>query len=272
MTKFLAFLLTGVSSMLAESIHSLADSGNQALLLLGGNGPDGRRPPEHPFGYGRERYFWAFVVAVVLFSIGGLFALYEAWHKWQHPEGLECWVWVPLVVLVAQRRPRGQLPAHRRPRVEPVTGVAQLAAVHPQRQGAGAAGHPPRGPRRPHRARLRDARGRDDHPHRHGRWDAAGTGLIGLLLVTVAVVLAVEMKSLLLGEAASVEHVHHRGRDHRHLRRRPADHLRTLHVGPEELIVAAKVAETATDTADLVASTINRAELRARQAVPDLTC
>src|SRR6476620_6012676 len=99
--KFLAYLLTQSSSMLAEAIHSVADSGNQLLLLLGGKKSQRAASPEHPFGYGRERYIYAFIVSIVLFSVGGLFALYEAWQKFQHPHGIEgnFW-WVPLAVLV----------------------------------------------------------------------------------------------------------------------------------------------------------------------------
>ena len=99
-TKFVAFLLTGSSSMLAESIHSVADSGNQALLLVGGRRARRAATPEHPFGYGRERYIYAFIVAIVLFSVGGLFALYEGYHKLQHPQPIDEWQWVPVVVLV----------------------------------------------------------------------------------------------------------------------------------------------------------------------------
>ncbi len=104
-TKFIAFLLTGFSSMLAESIHSLADSGNQVLLLVGGKRSQREATEEHPFGFGRERYIYAFVVSIVLFSVGGLFALYEAYHKWHeihegHDAGLDSkWRLVPLVVL-----------------------------------------------------------------------------------------------------------------------------------------------------------------------------
>jgi len=87
--KFVAFLLTMSPSMLAEAIHSVADSGNQLLLLLGGKRAAKQASPEHPFGYGRERYIYAFIVAIVLFSVGGLFALYEAWGKLQHPHGIE---------------------------------------------------------------------------------------------------------------------------------------------------------------------------------------
>src|SRR5215207_9754817 len=100
LTKFIAWALTGSSSMLAESIHSVADSGNQGLLLLGGKRATRKATPEHPFGYGRERYIYAFIVSIVLFSVGGLFALYEAWEKLQHPHAIEgdFW-WVPLAVL-----------------------------------------------------------------------------------------------------------------------------------------------------------------------------
>src|SRR3954466_5291389 len=106
-TKFLAFVLTGASSMLAEAIHSVADSGNQLLLLLGGRQARKRPTPEHPFGFGRERYIYAFIVSIVLFTVGGLFALYEAYHKWHevhlHPGDMGeldgRWWWVPLVVL-----------------------------------------------------------------------------------------------------------------------------------------------------------------------------
>src|SRR5918911_3562051 len=101
-TKFIAFALTRSSSMLAEAIHSLADSGNQLLLLLGGRRARKEATPLHPFGYGRERYVYGFIVSVVLFSLGGLFALYEAYHKWHDPHPIEGrWWWVPVVVLVA---------------------------------------------------------------------------------------------------------------------------------------------------------------------------
>src|SRR5687768_12160815 len=99
-TKFIAFFLTGSSSMLAEGIHSVADSGNQALLLLGGKRAQRKATSQHPFGYGRERYVYAFIVSIVLFSVGGLFALYEGYHKWSHPAAITAWKWVPVVVLV----------------------------------------------------------------------------------------------------------------------------------------------------------------------------
>src|SRR4051812_15623921 len=97
--KFVGFAITGSSSMLAEGAHSVADSGNQLLLLIGGRRARRAATPEHPFGFGRERYVYAFIVSIVLFSVGGVFALYEAWHKWDHPEPITAWRWVPIVVL-----------------------------------------------------------------------------------------------------------------------------------------------------------------------------
>src|SRR5262249_3141540 len=99
-TKFLAYALTGSSSMLAEAIHSVAASGNQVLLLIGGERATRAATPTHPFGYGRERYVYAFIVSVVLFSVGGLFALYEGVEKIRHPHGIDSWQWVPIVVLL----------------------------------------------------------------------------------------------------------------------------------------------------------------------------
>ena len=272
-TKFVAFLLTGSSSMLAESVHSVADSGNQALLLLGGRRARKQATPLHPFGYGRERYFWAFVVSIVLFSVGGLFALYEAFHKFQHPEPIEGrWWWVPLVVLVVSiglesssfrtaihesNHVRGSLPWGqfiRRAKAPelPVVLLEDFAALIGLVFALFGVGL--------------------TLVTHNGIWDAVGTALIGILLVVVAITLSVEMKSLLLGEAGSVENV-------RAIEAAVAGsdgidriiHLRTLHIGPEELLVAAKVAVTTTDTADEIADAINRAELAARQAVPSLT-
>ena len=272
-TKFIAYLLTGSSSMLAEAVHSVADSGNQGLLLLGGRKAQKQATPQHPFGYGRERYFWAFVVSIVLFSVGGLFALYEAWHKFQHPEPIEgTWWWVPIAVLVVSiglesfsfrtairesnhvrgNRPWAQFVRSAKAPELPVVLLEDLAALIGLFFALFGVGL----------TLLTD----------NGIWDAVGTALIGILLVVVAVTLSVEMKSLLLGEAGSLENVQaiqdaigsSDGVDR-------IIHMRTLHVGPEELLVAAKVAVTTTDTADEIADAINRAELAARQAVPSLT-
>ncbi|HET9655839.1 MAG TPA: cation diffusion facilitator family transporter [Kineosporiaceae bacterium] len=268
-TKFVAFLLTRSSSMLAESIHSVADSGNQLLLLIGGRRSVRDATPEHPFGYGRQRYVYAFIVSIVLFSVGGLFALYEAWHKWHHPEPIEGeWAWVPVVVLVVSialegysfRTAIGESNHTRGSRtwVEfvrtakapelPVVLLEDTAALFGLAFALFGVG-------------MTLATG-------NGRWDAAGTALIGLLLVLVAGVLAVEMNSLLIGEAATPEHVAAiqqalvGGAVHRVI------HMKTLHLGPEELLVAAKIAIGPQSTGAQIAEAIDEAELRVRAAVP----
>jgi cation diffusion facilitator family transporter len=278
-TKLLAFALTGASSMLAEAIHSVADSGNQALLLLGRRRSRRVATEEHPFGYGRERYVYAFLVSIVLFSVGGLFALYEAYHKAHelhvthgHPADSlldSQWRWVPIVVLLA---------------AIVMEGLSFRTAVREADQVRGEASYVQfvrraKGPELPvilledlaalcgllfaligvGMALLTD----------NLWWDAAGTALIGLLLVVVAVVLGIETKSLLLGEAASPAVV-----------RRIVDavaasegiegvvHLKTLHLGPEELLVAAKVAVRPEATAASIAEAIDVAEAAVREAEP----
>ena len=138
-TKFVAFFLTGSSSMLAEAIHSVADSGNQGLLLLGGKQAKRRGDAEHPFGYGRERYVYAFVVAVVLFFVGGIFALYEAWHKFGHPtrsmSGSGCRYRALVAIVLESFSFRTAIHGD-----EQGQGQRVLVAVRPAGQGAGAAG------------------------------------------------------------------------------------------------------------------------------------
>ena len=274
-TKFVAFLLTGSSSMLAESVHSLADSGNQALLLIGGKKSRRAATPAHPFGFGRERYVYAFVVSIVLFSAGGLFALYEAFHKFQHPEPITGrWWWVPLVVLIIAMAMEG-FSLH--------TAVTESNQVRGDRSWT---------------AFIRTAKAPElpvvlledtaalfgllfalfgvgmTLATDNGLWDAAGTALIGTLLVLVAIVLSVEMKSLLVGEGATAEQdmairaALQGGPDS------PVErviHLRTLHLGPEELLVCAKVAVGRADFAYQVAGAIDAAEQRARESVPGLS-
>lgn len=269
-TKFLAFLLTRSSSMLAESVHSVADSGNQLLLLVGGRRAQRAATPQHPFGYGRDRYVYAFVVSVVLFTVGGLFALYEAWHKWEDPHPLEGrWWWVPVLVLLvaivlesfslrtAVRESdavRGdqswtEFVRHAKAPELPVVlleDIGALAGLVFALFGVGM-------------TLLTD----------DGHWDAVGTAMIGVLLVVIAVVLALEMKSLLVGEAARPE-VSRRIREV--LEGTPGVqsviHMRTLHLGPDELLVAAKVAVDAGDSAASVARAIDLAERAIREAEP----
>lgn len=267
-TKFVAFLLTRSSSMLAESIHSLADSGNQVLLLVGGKRAQRQATPQHPFGYGRERYVYGFVVSIVLFTVGGLFALYEAYHKWHDPHGIESWQWVPVVVLLAAIGMEGY--SFR-------TAIHESNAVRGQRSWKDFV-RTAKAPELPV-ILLEDLAALLGLVFAlfgvaftlltgNGRWDAVGTAAIGVLLVLVAAVLAVEMKSLLVGEAATPETV----------RRIEAAlvgggvssiiHMRTLHLGPEELLVAAKIAVPPTESAADVAEAIDAAEVRVREAVP----
>jgi cation diffusion facilitator family transporter len=274
--KFLAFLLTGASSMLAEGIHSVADSGNQLLLLFGGKRADRAATSEHPFGFGRERYIYSFLVAIVLFSVGGLFALYEAYHKAHEVhEGLPNdllegrWWWVAVVVLVGaivmeslsfrtaigeSNKTRGGvswLEFIRRAKSPelPVILLEDFAALIGLTFALLGVG-------------LAKLTG-------NGYFDVAGTAAIGLLLVTVAGVLGVETKSLLLGEAASPD-------AQRRLRASLEQtdgverviHMRTMHLGPEELLVAVKIGVPRTARAADVARCIDAAERSMRAAEP----
>ncbi len=278
-TKFGAWVLTGASSMLAEAIHSVADSGNQVLLLVGGKRATREATPEHPFGYGRERYVFAFIVSVVLFSVGGLFALYEAYHKYEEVhagapnELLEGrWWWVPLLVLTAaiiaetfsfrtaiveSNKVRGKqswnkfIRSAKAPEL-PVILLEDLAALLGLIFALFGVGM--------------------TLLTRNGYFDVIGTVLIGLLLVLVAVALAIETKSLLLGEAAGAESVH---KIEQALTGSPGVerviHMKTLHLGPEEVLVAAKIAVAEGESASAVAEIINRAEVNIRTAKPMVT-
>ncbi|MGZ4650437.1 MAG: cation diffusion facilitator family transporter [Kineosporiaceae bacterium] len=268
-TKFVAFLLTSSSSMLAESIHSVADSGNQALLLLGGKRAARGASPQHPFGYGRERYIYAFIVSIVLFSLGGLFALYEGWHKVADPHPIDSWQWVPIAVLVAAILMEGF--SFRTAIVESnLTRGSQSWAQFIRRAKA---------PELPV-VLLEDAGALIGLAlalvgvsltlvTHNGVWDGLGTLAIGVLLVVIAVVLAVETKSLLLGEAASPADVARiqAALESAGLVERVI-HMRTMHLGPEELLVAAKIAVRPGATAEEVARAIDEAEERIRAAVP----
>ncbi|TQM67050.1 cation diffusion facilitator family transporter [Actinomadura hallensis] len=268
-TKFVAFLLTGSSSMLAESIHSVADSSNQALLLIGGKRARRDATEEHPFGYGRERYIYAFIVAIVLFSLGGLFALYEAWHKIRDPHGITAWHWVPIVVLLV---------------AIVLESVALRTAVRESNRSRGRASwvqfvRRSKSPELPV-ILLEDAGALIGLVFAlagvgltlitgNGVWDGLGTAAIGVLLTAIAIVLAAEVKSLLIGESASAEQVRLIREAIVASRDVPAViHMRTMHLGPEELLVAAKVAVDLRDDAREVAQAINDAEERIRRAVP----
>ena len=255
--------------MLAESIHSVADSGNQGLLLFGGRQAARRATSRHPFGYGRERYIYAFIVAVVLFFVGGIFALYEAYHKLQHPEPITAWKWVPVMVLMVAivleslsfrtainetakvKGDAGWWEFIRRAKTPelPVILLEDLAALLGLVFALVGVGL----------TLITD----------NGVWDGVGTVAIGVLLITVAGILAVEMKSLLVGEAASDEQV---SAIEQAIVAGPevecVIHMRTVHLGPEELLVAAKIAVRHDETAAQIARGIDAAEARVREAVP----
>ncbi|HEX6872704.1 MAG TPA: cation diffusion facilitator family transporter [Micromonosporaceae bacterium] len=268
-TKFVAYLLTGSSSMLAESIHSVADSGNQGLLLVGGRRAKRAATPEHPFGYGRERYIYAFIVSIVLFTVGGLFAIYEGVHKLQHPEPITSWHWVPIAVLLVAIALEGY--SFR-------TAIQESNKIKGNSTWIGFIRHA-RVPELPV-VLLEDFGALIGLVFAlfgvgltlitgNGVWDGIGTVMIGLLLVAIAVILAIETKSLLIGESATREHV-------RQIEEAIVDggeieriiHMRTLHLGPEELLVAAKVGVPAATEAIDVANAIDAAEKRIRAAVP----
>ncbi|SDL19911.1 cation diffusion facilitator family transporter [Streptomyces indicus] len=266
--KFVAFIFSGSSSMLAESVHSLADSGNQGLLLLGGKKAQRAATPQHPFGYGRERYIYAFLVSIVLFSVGGMFAIYEGYEKIKHPHEIDHWYW-PVGVLVfaiiaetfsfrtaikesnAIRGKQSWKEFVRRAKAPelPVVLLEDLGALVGLILALVGVS-------------LALATG-------NGVWDGIGTLCIGVLLILIAIVLAAETKSLLLGESAGADEV-------AKIEAAMVDgetvtriiHMRTLHLGPEELLVAAKVAVQHDDTAAEVAAAINAAEDRIRAAVP----
>ncbi|MEV4479188.1 cation diffusion facilitator family transporter [Micromonospora coxensis] len=268
-TKFIAFLLTGSSSMLAESIHSVADSGNQGLLLLGGKRAKRAATPQHPFGYGRERYVYAFIVSIVLFTVGGLFALYEAYHKWHEGGGIDEYKAVPVVVLVVAiimesfsfrtaivesnhiRGKQSWVKFVRRAKAPelPVVLLEDLGALVGLVFALFGVS-------------MTLITG-------DGIWDALGTAMIGVLLVTIAIILAIETKSLLLGEGAE-EH------DVTAIERAVTDgpeveriiHMKTLYLGPEELMVAAKIGVPPCDNVEKLARDINVVEDRIRAAVP----
>ncbi len=266
--KFVGFLVTRSSSMLAESVHSLADSTNQALLLFGGRRAKRPATPEHPFGYARERYFWSFVVAMVLFALGSAFALFEGIEKLRHPHEVKGLGWAIGILLfgivlegfsfrtaiVESNRVRGgaswrRFVRHTRHAELPVVLLEDLGALIGLVLALVA-------------VVLAEVTGEP-------RWDGAGTVAIGLLLGVIAIVLAKEMKSLLIGESA--------GRNDRAaiestIAGAPGvvgiEHLRTQHLGPDEILVAAKVRFDPGLDAEGVAAAIDDIESRVRSAVP----
>ncbi len=268
-TKFGAWVLTGASSMLAEAIHSVADSGNQGLLLLGGKRARRAADETHPFGYGRERYFWAFIVALVLFSLGGAFAIFEGIEKIRHPHEIESAGVAIGILLVAialetfsfrtaiveSNKVRGdaswwQFIRHSKNPELPVVLLEDLGAEVGLLIALAA---------------VSTSLITDDP-----LYDGVGTLSIGVLLTGIAVILAIEMKSLLLGETAApkVQQVIRDSVEADDAVQRLI-HLRTQHLGPDELLIGAKVAFVEHLSVPELAAAVNRVEATVRHAVPE---
>src|SRR5918993_315013 len=268
LTKFIAWFFSGSSSMLAEAVHSVADAGNQLLLIFGGRQAKKEADKAHPFGYGRERYVYAFVVSIILFSVGGIFSIYEGIDKLQHPHELEV-PWLPILVLsiaivlesfslrtavkesnhVRGRQSWVQFVRHAKAPELPVVLLEDIAALLGlvfAFIGVGLTiltGDP--------------------------LFDAIGTLFIGALLIVVAVVLGIETKSLLVGEGAT--DADHAKIEQAILAGPEADriiHMKTLYLGPDELMVGAKVGFHADQKLLEVSAATNAIETRIRQAVP----
>jgi cation diffusion facilitator family transporter len=266
--KLIGFLVTGSSSMLAEAVHSGADTGNQALLIFGNKRAQQSATKDHPFGYGRERYFWAFVVSLVLFSLGSLYAVWEGIQKIRHPHEIDSLGWAIGILIFAfllegnafrtafieSKKIKGNhsWPAFiRRSRIPelPVVLLEDFGAMIGLVVAMGA-------------LILADVTG-------NTRWDGAGTLTIGVLLGLIAIVLAIEMKSLLIGEGALPEQL---TTIETTLTAHPAVerliHMRTQYLGPEELLVAAKVQFTVGMSTPELADAIDGAERAIRDAEP----
>lgn len=267
-SKFVAFGITGSSSMLSEAVHSVADSGNQVLLLFGGKRAKRDASSRHQFGYGRVRYVYGFVVSIVLFLVGGVFAVYEGTHKILHAEEVgdtRVALGVLLVAIVLEslsfrtaireaNHARGDrsllsfIRDSRQPELPVILLEDAGALVGLVFALVGVA--------------LATITG-------DARWDGMGAIAIGMLLVCIAVFLAAEMSSLLVGESAlpSQEQAMREALIAAPLVLRVI-HLRTLHVGPDELLVAAKIAIDRNSTAEQIASGIDDAERALRAQVP----
>ena len=267
-TKFVAFAITGSSSMLSEAIHSLADTGNQVLLLVGGRRAKRAADEQHQFGFGRVRYVYAFVVSIVLFCLGGLFSIYEGWHKIHDPEELTspsvafAVLGIAIVLEAFSFRTAVREANHSRGSASLVSFVREvrqpeLPVVLFEDAGAlvglvfALVG-----------VSLAVVTG-------DARWDGVGALAIGSLLLVIAVVLALEMSSMLVGESAVPLQT---AAILAALESEPlvvrVIHLRTLHTGPDEILVAAKIAVDHDDTASAIAVAIDGAERRVRAAVP----
>ncbi|WP_344610061.1 cation diffusion facilitator family transporter [Dactylosporangium salmoneum] len=271
LSKGAGALITGSSSMLAEAVHSLADTTNQALLLIGGRRAKKAANEQHPFGYARERYIYAFIVSIVLFTLGGLFAVYEGYHKILHPTDLDNPIVAVIILVIAiclegyalltaarsANETRGnrtwwQFIRHAKAPELPTILLEDAGAVTGLVVALLGVG-------------LTVLTG-------NAVFDGISTLIIGALLVAIAWVLAMETKSLLVGEAASKAHI---AKIREALLAEPLFdrivHLRTMHLGPDELLVAVKVTVAEGTLAEDISGATNNAEARIRAAVPIAT-
>jgi cation diffusion facilitator family transporter len=266
--KFVAFLLTGSASMLAEAVHSVADTGNQVLLIVGRGRSIRPASDEHPFGFGRERYFYGFVVSVMLFTVGAAFSIYDGVHKILNPEKIHSPAIAFGVLALSAVLEAFSLR----------TGIGEANKVRGQRSW-GTFIRRTKAPELPV-VLLEDVAALIGLAFAFagialsvltgdGRWDGVGSLGIGLLLATAAAILAIEMKSLLIGESASPEMqrmIITALEDGPELSQ--VIHMRTVHMSPDSVLVAAKVAVRESDTAQQIAAGIDAAERRVREAVP----
>ena len=267
--KFTGFLITGSAGLAAESVHSLADTANQGLLFLGGSRAARERDAEHPFGHERERFFWAFIVALILFSLGGLFALVEGINKLRHPHETESMM-VAIVILGVAILMEGFSLRTAMKETQHVKSAGQSYwrfirdAKHPELPTV----------------LLEDIAAETGlviafagvllgHFTGNPRWDAAGSVAIGVLLIVVAAILGMEMKSLLIGETASAaDRANLESALHGSPHVARVIYMHTQHVGPEAILVAAKVIFDPALPAGEVSQAIDVAELNMRSAVP----
>ncbi|MEO8162395.1 MAG: cation diffusion facilitator family transporter, partial [Ilumatobacteraceae bacterium] len=260
--------ITGSAGLLAETFHSLADTGNQALLLVGGKRANRKPSKEHPFGYGSERYFWSFVVALVLFSLGGLFALYEGVQKLRYPhEASNLRLAIIILTFAIVLETISLRTAVREANKSKSSNVSWWSFVKNSKE-----------PELP--VVLLEDIGAEiglflaltgvivAHITNNSRWDSVGSLAIGVLLIGIAFVLAVNMKSLLIGEAATSEVqdlVTAALIDHPLVNR--IIHMKTLHLGPEEILLAVKIEFDHGLSVTQLAVAIDDAEVRARHSI-----
>ena len=268
-SKFVGAFITGSAGMLAEAVHSLADTGNQALLLLGAKQSKRQPTAQFQFGFGAERYFWSFVVALVLFMLGGVFALYEGVHKFRHPQETSSFAlaFIILDVAIVLESISLRTAVKEANKLKPAkiswfryiktTKQPELPVVLLEDFGAETGLFLALGG-------LLLARYTGDP-----RWDAVGSIAIGLLLIAIAIVLASEMKHLLIGESVDpVLQQEFRTQIESDPQIKEIIHMKTLHIGPDDVLVAAKIDVDPSLSISELARAIDAAEVRIRSVTP----